>query len=279
MMADLAGPVSEMSQAAEPTARHAALAGLKVIECAQGIAGPYAAMLLAEQGAEVLKIERPSGDPARHLAGFHVWNRSKQSHSADLTTVSGRDQLRRLCAAADVLISDWLPTAAPVTYGELAADNPRLVHCWMPPTGSRGEITAVAANDDLVAARGGLFATQWARREGPVFLTVPIASYGAAMLAAGAVCAALLARERTGVGQQVEVSWLAGAMAMQTGTLLMQPAVHRVMGVWRDPQGSIPVYRLCPTSGSPRVSLPGEVSRGEGGAHAGILGLQAGLRS
>ena len=227
-----------------PTACQLALAGLKVIECAQGVAGPYAAMLLAEQGAEVLKIEPPSGDPARRVPGFHVWNRSKRIHVLDVRTVPGRDELRRLCAIADVLISDWLPADAPITYDELAADNPRLVHCWMPPSGSRGEMADVAANDDLVAARGGLFATQWAGRDGPVFLTVPIASYGAAMLAAGAVCAALLARERTGVGQQVEVSWLAGALAMQTGTLLMHPAVQRVMGVWRDPQGSIPVYRL-----------------------------------
>lgn len=233
-----------MSRPIEAAAPHGALAGLRVIECARGIAGPYAAMLLAEQGAEVLKIEPPSGDPARRLPGFHVWNRSKRKTIIDLRTVSGCGHLRRLCAVADVLISDWSPPALPVTYNELAADNPRLVHCWMPPAGSQGEMAGGAANDDLVAARGGLLATQWARREGPVFLTVPVASYGAAMLAAGAVCAALLARERTGVGQQVEVSLLAGAMAMQTGTLLMHPAVQRVMGVWRDPQGSIPVYRL-----------------------------------
>jgi len=231
-------------QPIQSTPPHPALTGLTVIECAQGIAGPYAAMLLAEQGADVLKIEPPSGDPTRRLPGFHVWNRSKQNHLADVRTVSGRDELRRLCAAADVLISDWLPADAPITYDALAAENPRLVHCWMPPNGSRGEVAGVAANDDLVAARGGLLATQWAGRDGPVFLTVPIASYGAAMLAAGAVCAALLARHRTGVGQQVEVSWLAGALAMQTGTLLVHPAVQRVMAVWRDPQGSIPVYRL-----------------------------------
>jgi hypothetical protein len=89
----------------------------------------------------------------------------------------------------------------------------------MPAHGSQGDAARFFPSDDLVAARSGLLASQWAYRDGPVFLTLPIASYSAAMLAAGAVCAALLARERTGWGQQVEVSWLAGALAMQTGGL------------------------------------------------------------
>ncbi|HXQ22292.1 MAG TPA: CoA transferase, partial [Candidatus Acidoferrales bacterium] len=225
-----------------------ALDGIRVVECAQDVAAPYAAMLLAEQGAEVIKIEPPRGDRARAQPGFHVWNRSKRGIVADLTTATGGELLRALCAGADIFVSDWLPTEPTLQYDALAAVNPSLIHCWMPPLGSRGDATTVLVNDDLIAARAGLLACQWANREGPVFLTLPIASYGAAILAAGAVCAALLARKRSGLGQQLEVSWLAGALAMQTGTLISHPALQRVMALVRDPLGPIPVYRLFKAS-------------------------------
>lgn len=225
-----------------------ALAGVRIIECAQDIAAPYAAMLLAEQGAEVLKLEPPGSDRARRLPGFHVWNRSKRSRIVDVGSAAGCAELAQLCAAADVLISDWSPHQEPLRYAALAEHNQQLIHCWMPPHGVCGDAAADAPNDDLVAARSGLLATQWAHREGPVFLTLPVASYGAAMLAAGAVCAALLARGRDGRGQQLDVSWLAGAFAMQTGSIIDHPALQRVMTMVRDPLGPIPVYRLFKAS-------------------------------
>ena len=225
-----------------------ALAGVRIVECAQDIAGPYAAMLLAEQGAEIIKIEPPNGDRARALPGFHVWNRSKRTTVADLATDGGRERLRALCAGVDVLITDWFADHPRLSFEALAADNPRLIHCWMPPYGGRGEAARALAHDDLVAARSGLMASQWAYREGPVFLTLPVASYGTAMLAAGAVCAALLAREQSGRGQQLEVSWLAGALAMQTGGIVDHPALQRVMQMVRDPLGVIPIYRLFKAS-------------------------------
>jgi crotonobetainyl-CoA:carnitine CoA-transferase CaiB-like acyl-CoA transferase len=227
---------------------HAALHGVRIVECAQDIAGPYAAMLLAEQGADVVKVEPPAGDRARALPGFAVWNRSKRGVTADLGSAAGRAQLETLCASADVFISDWFPAQADLEYDALARSNPRLIHCWMPPHGSRGGDARGPALDDLVAARSSLMANQWAHREGPVFLTIPAASYGTALLAAGAVCAALVARESSGRGQQVEVSWLAGALAMQTGTIIEHPALQRVMTLAPDPLGPIPVYRLFKAS-------------------------------
>jgi crotonobetainyl-CoA:carnitine CoA-transferase CaiB-like acyl-CoA transferase len=225
-----------------------ALHGIRIVECAQDVAAPYAAMLLAEQGADVIKVEPPDGDRARALPGFAVWNRSKRGVVADLTGTAGYEQLRTLCASADVLISDSFPEHPALKYEALAGTNPSLIHCWMPPYGSRGEGAHAPALDDLVAAHGSLMANQWATREGPVCLTIPIASYGAALLAAGAVCAALVERESSGRGQQVEVSWLAGALAMQTGTLIDHPALQRVMALAPDPLGPIPVYRLFKAS-------------------------------
>ena len=156
--------------------------------------------------------------------------------------------MRALCASADVLISDWHPVHPDLPHESLTAANPRLIHCWMPPYGSRGDGASSPAIDDLVAARSSLMTSQWAHREGPVFLTIPIASYGAALLAAGAVCAALVERASSGRGQQVEVSWLAGALAMQTGTIMEHPALQRVMTLVSDPLGPIPVYRLFKAS-------------------------------
>jgi len=225
-----------------------ALAGIRIVECAQDIAAPYAAMLLAEQGAEVIKIEPPGGDRARALPGFHVWNRSKRGVPADLATEVGREKLRSLCRAADVLVTDWVPGEQSLFAAELTEANADLIHCWMPPYGGCGDAANQPPLDDLVAARGGLLANQWAYREGPTFLTIPIASYGAALLAAGAVSAALVARQRSGRGQLVEVSWLAGAFAMQTGSVVDHPVLQRVMTMQRDPLGPIPVYRLFKAS-------------------------------
>jgi len=225
-----------------------ALHGIRIVECAHDIAAPYTAMLLAEQGAEVIKVEPPAGDRARVQPGFHVWNRSKRGVVADLASDAGRAQVATLCSTADVLVSDGFPAHPALRYDVLAAANPRLIHCWMPPYGGCGEAAGAPPNDDLVAARSGLLAGQWANRDGPVFLTLPIASYGTAILAAGAVCAALLARARSGRGQPLEVSWLAGAFAMQTGGIIDHPALQRVMTMVRDPLGPIPVYRLFKAS-------------------------------
>src|SRR5262249_32678856 len=144
-----------------------ALDGVRIVEYAQDIAAPYAAMLLAEQGAEVIKVEPPGGDRARRLPGVHVWNRSKRAGVAARATRVGRERLGLLCAGADVFITDGSLTDSMWRYEALAATNPRLVHCSMPPINWDGSGAAAPANDDLVAARSGLLASQWANRHGP----------------------------------------------------------------------------------------------------------------
>ncbi|MCS6926975.1 MAG: CoA transferase, partial [Candidatus Binatia bacterium] len=83
-----------------------ALEGIRVIELAQGIAGPYPGMLLVEQGAEVIKLEPPHGDVARGTPGFHIWNRSKQSVIADLETSAGYALVQQLLVTANVVLTD-----------------------------------------------------------------------------------------------------------------------------------------------------------------------------
>ena len=224
-----------------------ALDGIRVIDLAQGIAGPYGAMLLAEQGADVLKIEPPEGDPYRTQPGFCALNRSKEGAVADIETEQGRNAILEAVAAADVLVYDGSPgdvARLGLDYASLSAINRRLVYCWMPPYGSRGPHAERAPDDALVAALDGIMATQYSIHPGPTYLTVPLSSYGAAILAAGAICAALWVRQRTGQGQLVEVSWLAGGFAVQTGTILMGEGITRLSGVPVNPLGPVPVYRV-----------------------------------
>jgi crotonobetainyl-CoA:carnitine CoA-transferase CaiB-like acyl-CoA transferase len=224
-----------------------ALDGIRIIDLTQGIAGPYTGMLLAEQGAQVVKVEPPQGDAARGTPGFHVWNRSKQSVAADAATAEGLALIRRLVAGADVVLTDFQPGSedeARLGYDSLADNNPGLIGCHLPAFGTTGPHATRFADDTLVAALSGLLGSQWSHRAGGVYLVIPIASYGAAFVASGSIAAALFERERSSLGQRLEVSWLAGAFAMNTGTILYHPDILRLFSGQLDPLGPIPVYRL-----------------------------------
>ncbi len=221
--------------------------GIRVVEVAQGIAGPYTGMLLAEQGAEVIKVEPPQGDSARGTSSFHIWNRSKQSVVADLATHDGQALLHRLATTADILLLDAQPgdeADMGLSYDALAHANPKLIYCHLPAFGSKGPHARRYPDDALVAAIGGLLGSQWSHRDGGVHLVIPIASYGAAFVASSSIAAALYEREQSGHGQKLEVSWLAGAFAMQTGSVMYHPDLFRLFSARMNPLGPIPVYRL-----------------------------------
>lgn len=221
--------------------------GVRIIELAQGVAGPYTGMLLAEQGAEVIKIEPPHGDKARGTPGFHVWNRSKRSVVADLTTQDGRVFVHQLIASADVVLLDAQPGSEVelgLSYDELRWQHPRLIYCHLPAFGGKGVHAQRYPDDSLVAALSGLLGSQWSHRDGGVHLVIPIASYGAAFVASSSIAAALYERAHSGVGQKIEVSWLAGAFAMQTGSVMYHPDLFRLFSGRMNPLGPIPVYRL-----------------------------------
>lgn len=224
-----------------------ALDGIRIIEIAQGVAGPYTGMLLAEQGAEVIKIESPTGDHTRGTPGFHIWNRSKKSVVADLTTVAGCEFVKPLVSSADVVLLDTQPgeeSALGLSYEQLTQNNLGLIYCHLPAFGSKGPHAQRYPDDSLVAAVSGLLGSQWSHRDGGVQLVIPIASYGAAFVACSSITAALFERMQSGKGQKIEVSWLAGAFAMQTGTILFHPDMLRLFSGRMNPLGPIPCYRL-----------------------------------
>ena len=220
--------------------------GIRVIDFTQGRAGPHAGMLLAEQGADVIKVEPPAGDRARGTPAFHVLNRSKRGVVLDLRRREGRAGAQELAAAADVVLIDQLPEQAErqgIGCARLSQKNPGLVYCSMPPYGSKGPLATLEPDDTLVAAVTGVLGLQWSYCESPVFLVVPIVAYATGVLAALAVAATLFDRARSGHGDHVEVSGLGGAFALQTSAYLV-------------PLGALDVIRLSDRKGTPRGPWP-----------------------
>ncbi|HEX5380578.1 MAG TPA: CoA transferase, partial [Phenylobacterium sp.] len=220
-----------------------AYAGLRVADFTQGIAGPMAAMLLGDFGAEVVKIEPPSGDRLRDHPGYQVFNRNKGVLSLDLETPAGLAAARDLIARADVALFDHAPgrlEGLGLDAAALTAEHPHLVHAWMPPFGTTGFWSGLAPHHSLFAAVTGMAFRQGAYADQPVHLVLPLAWYGQGVMGAGAIGAALLERTRSGRGQAVTVSGLHG-LSEVTGPVRVLDFPPLPRGA---PLGASPSYRL-----------------------------------
>ena len=178
-----------------------ALNGVKILDLSWGIAGPLGVMLLAEQGADVIKVEPPGGDPFRAYSGYAVWNRSRRSVTVDLKSEAGLDAILHLVDESDVLVETFRPGVTDrlgIGAETLLARNPRLVYTSCPgyPEGHRH--APRAGYDALIQASSGQQWEQPGWRLGPIFLAMPMPSMGAAFLIPSGILAALIARERTG---------------------------------------------------------------------------------
>src|SRR5712692_2657423 len=203
-----------------------ALDGVNLVEFSSHLGAAYAAMILAEQGARAIKVEPPGGAPGRGTPHFHVANRSKRSAFIDLASKPGADAARDLIRWADIVITGHTPGRSRrfgLDFETIQAINRRALVIAMPPMGSRGPDAELEADDGLAQARGGIAGNQWSRSGEPVLLTFPAVSYSAGAMAAIAATAALLARGADGKGQAIEVSLLAGAFSLQTGSIMRHP--------------------------------------------------------
>ncbi len=206
--------------------------GLVVVEMGAGsIPASFAGMLLADNGARVLKIEPPEGDRLReqHPSGFLVWNRGKESVVADLRTDAGRDRVRELAAHADVVIEGFATGVADdwgLGYDRLSARHPGLVYCAVTGFGSRGPYATIPAYEGVVAAKAGVYQLgAFGFRSGPIFIDAPLGSVGAGHQAVAGILAALVAREQSGRGQRVEASLVQGFNSLDYfGTMTWQHA-------------------------------------------------------
>ncbi len=182
------------------------LQGIRVIDFGQYIAGPMAAMLLGDQGADVIRIDPPGG-PRWNTPANATWNRNKRSIVLDLKKDADRDTARRLIAGADVVIENFRPGvmdrlglgAAAMTAADV---NPRLIYCSLPGFGADDPRAQVRAWEGVLGAATGAYRTSGAK---PVYTVIPYSSAYAAFLCAVTVAMALNERARSGLGQRVEI--------------------------------------------------------------------------
>ncbi len=195
------------------------LAGTKVIDLSTVVSGPLCTQILGDLGADVVKIESPVGDTSRYLGGvrkadmtgfFVQWNRNKRSVVLDLKQELAQAAVRRLARSADVLVENFRPAVMGrlgLGVETLLRENPRLVYVSINGFGSEGPDAGSPAYDMVIQARGG-FAKLLGSDAAPKLISNLVADKTSALTAAWATLAALLAREKTGRGQHVEVPML-----------------------------------------------------------------------
>ncbi len=196
---------------------HRALEGIRVVAFEQVLSGPLGTCLLADMGAEVIKVERPGvGDVIRHwdsvvrgLSSGYVWlNRNKRSLTVDVKKDAGREILHRLSAKADVFFENYAPGVAErlgLGYEKLSQLNPRLIYCSLSGYGQDGPYRDVKAYDLLIQGEAGIIATT-GYPDKPAKAGIAIADIAAGMYAALGISFALYQREKSGRGQLIDVS-------------------------------------------------------------------------
>ena len=209
---------------------HGPLSGIGVLDLSAYIAGPYGCSLLADRGADVIKVEPPAGDNLRAypstLEGenraFLGVNRSKRGIVLDLKQAVDRNQLFGLVAQADVLVHNFRPGVAErlgIDHPRLEAVNPRLIYCAVTGYGEEGPLRGKAGYDQVLQAMTGMCVLQGKPPVPELTYGSPVDYYAAALVAAG-VASALFERERSGKGQYVGVSLLRSALTMQSARMV-----------------------------------------------------------
>jgi crotonobetainyl-CoA:carnitine CoA-transferase CaiB-like acyl-CoA transferase len=226
------------------------LAGVRVLDLSIWRPGPYATQLLADLGADVLKIEPPGGDPMRMFPElFATLNANKRSVVLDLKDAEDRGRAYRLVADADALVEGFRPGVATrlgMSEPAVRDHNPSIVYCSVSGYGQDGPLAEVPGHDLNYQAYAGMLTPAGGS---PVEATVPVADLAGGVFAAMATCAALLGRYTTGAGERVDVS-MTDVLATWTGPF----SAHRVAG--RDePMGKLPGYGSFRTADGGWVTL------------------------
>lgn len=215
-----------------------ALAGLVVVDLSTYLSGPVCSMLLADYGADVIKVERPgSGDEVRHFkpflngvsSAFMLLNRNKRSIELDLKKPEDLAAMQRLIACADVLIENFRPGVCDrlgIGQEAMRRANPQLVYCSISGFGQTGPYRERGGFDLMAQGIAGLMSINALPDGTPCRLPIPISDLCAGMYASNAVCTALLARNRTGLGQAVDVSLLDVAVSLG----IYEAATHLATG-------------------------------------------------
>ena len=204
-----------------------ALEGVRVLELTQVMAGPFCGQILADMGADVIKIEPPGGDhtrrslgfalPGGDTAAFHAVNRNKRSVELDLKSADDQAVLHRLAEGADVLLENYRPGVAArlgASWETLSALNPRLVYASLSGFGQTGPYAQRPGYDLIAQAMSGVMSVTGVAGGDPVKCGIPVGDLSAGLFCAVGILSALHARERTGRGQRIDTSLFEGALAL-----------------------------------------------------------------
>jgi formyl-CoA transferase len=207
------------------TTGRTALAGIRVLDVTQVMAGPFCAMQLCDMGADVIKVEPPGGDSTRRMAGargsdsaaFNAVNRGKRGMVLDLKTPGGQDVFRRLLERADILIENYRPgvmATLGLDYPTIAPLYPRLIYTSISGYGQSGPDRTKGGFDLIAQGVSGIMSITGEPGRPPAKCGVPITDLGAALFALAATLAALHYRSRTGRGQHIDTSLVEAGIAL-----------------------------------------------------------------
>jgi crotonobetainyl-CoA:carnitine CoA-transferase CaiB-like acyl-CoA transferase len=213
------------------------LSGVTVLDLSSYLAGPYGCTLLADLGADVIKIESPQGDMLRQFPSslpgesrfFLGTNRGKRALALDLKEPDGLKVLLRMVESADVLVQNFRPSVPArlgIDYPRLKKINPRLVYCGLTGYGDRGPLREKGGFDQVLQSLTGMAVFQGGGPDKPQLVLGSVLDYFTSALLAYGVAAALFQREKSGTGQYLSLSLLRSALTIQAGRF-----------VWADSEG------------------------------------------
>ncbi|MGE0203597.1 MAG: CaiB/BaiF CoA transferase family protein [Hyphomicrobiaceae bacterium] len=237
-----------------------ALSGLKVIDLTRVLGGPYGTQILADHGADVIKIEPPQGDEVRDWGPpFHEGdasyfigvNRNKRSVGLDLSKPEGREVLLTLLEGADVLIENFKPgsmEAWGIGYAETLADRfPRLVYCKISGFGADGPLGGFPGYDGIVGAMAGHFSINGAPESGPTRIGIPVVDIGTGLFSVIGILMSLIERQRSGRGQYLDMTLFDCALALMHPHFPNYYLSGKVPVLTGNPHPNISPYDKYPT--------------------------------
>ncbi|MCB1337713.1 MAG: CoA transferase [Maritimibacter sp.] len=265
------------------------LEGLKVVELARVLAGPWAGQALADLGAEVVKVESPAGDDTRHwgppfierdgdrtAAYYYAANRGKRAVVADFATPEGQQTVREQVADADILIENFkLGGLAKygLDYPSLAALNPRLIYCSITGFGQDGPRAAEPGYDFMIQGLSGLMSITGTADGAPMKVGVAVTDVVAGLNATIGILAAVEQRHRTGRGQHVDLSLFDSAVALLANQAMNYLATGRAPGRLGNAHPNLVPYEALPVEDGHVIVAVGNDRQFR--ACAGVLGLGA----
>ena len=261
---------------ASPRNPDAPLAGIKVLELARVLAGPFAGQVLADLGADVIKVEGPDGDQTRAwgppwiedsaapgqdrtAAYYHACNRGKRGITADFREGADLDRVKTLARDADVVLENFLPGKLArfrLDYATLSADNPALVYCSITGFGQDGPRRDEPGYDFVIQAMSGLMSLSGEPDGDPMKFGISISDLACGLWSVNAIQAALLMRHRTGQGQWIDMSLLDCSVGLLANQALSYFATERNPPRMGNSHAQVSAYGVFPTVEGPVVLAP-----------------------